>query len=345
MKISLDQLAPSLEKSLAPLYLVAGPEPLLIKESLDLIIAEAKKQGFLERTVLHVGKNFDWGSLESASMDQSLFSSRKVLDLRMPTAKPGTPGSKALVKWTENPDPDVLLIVSCESWEPATRKAKWAGELTRAGTLVEIWPVKTHEMPAWVERRMQRAGLEPDKEAVQLLAELLEGNLLAAQQEIDKLALLNPDKKVDANMVRQSVSDSSRFGPFKLGEYMLSGQAEECLKVASSLSRTGVAIQVIIGSLYYQMNQLNSAFIGVSLGEDESRVFSRLRIFNMAQPLYRSAIRRLSEKQIGDAFLALALIERQGKGRAAGDPWQTLDQMIVALCANKTRPRSIPALA
>ncbi len=315
------------------MYLVAGSEPLLVQESRDLIILAAKKQGYLGRTVQVAGNTFDWDLLTNAGVEQSLFSSRKVVDLRLSSGKPGQLGGKALSNWAKAPDRDVLLIVSCDTWETASRKSRWAAELAGAGVLVEIWPVKPRELPAWIERRMRTAGLQPQREAVELLADLVEGNLLAAQQEIEKLVLLGPGTTVSADTIRQSVANSSRFDAFRLAECLLSGQADESLKVAAGLRRTGVAIQAVAGALYYQLSQLSAVQSAVGSGENEARAFGRLRIFNMAQPLFSQALRRISEYQLGESFRALAVVDRQGKGRAPGDPWQTLDGIILGLCA------------
>lgn len=333
MNIKPERLAQVLEKSLAPVYLVAGAEPLLVQESRDLILHVAKRHGFLERSVHQTGSAFDWEIMQNAAAEQSLFSSRNVLDVRLPTGKPGKDGGKFFTQWARSPDPDRLLIVSCAEWDSASRKSRWAAELDGAGVLVEIWPIKARELPAWIDRRMRAAGLRPEREAVRLLADLVEGNLLAARQEIEKLALLDPGSTVTADVIRRSVANSSRFDAFRLSECLLGGQAGDCLKVASGLRRTGVAIQAITGALYYQISQLDAIRAAVHAGEDQARAFSRLQVFKMAQPLFRQALSRLSDRQIGDSFRALALLDRQSKGRAAGDPWQTLDQMLLALCA------------
>ncbi|MGH8035286.1 MAG: DNA polymerase III subunit delta, partial [Lysobacterales bacterium] len=154
MHVRPDQLQQYLVKQFAPVYLVAGAEPLLVQESRDLILHAAKKHTYLERTVHEVGRNFDWDLLASADMERSLFSSRKVIDLRMPSGKPGQAGGRALSDWATGAHPDVLLVVSCDEWDTASRKSRWAGDMAAAGVLVEIWPVKAHDLPSWIERRM-----------------------------------------------------------------------------------------------------------------------------------------------------------------------------------------------
>jgi DNA polymerase-3 subunit delta len=336
MPVNADQLPSLLAKSLAPVYLIAGGEPLLVQECRDQVIQAAHVQGFMERTVHDVTKGFDWNRLTDDSAALSLFSSRKVLDVRLPSGRPGREGSRVLVEMVEKADPDILLLVSCEKWEATSRKSKWAGKLSRAGVLVEIWPLKPQQLPGWIRNRMVQAGLKPESEAISLLADLVEGNLLAAQQEIDKLVLLGRGPQVGVDDITQAVANSARFDAFRLVECALNGRLDECLRVASGLQRTAVAIQAVSGALYRELTIADTVRNAVGAGENESAVFGRLRVWQTRQSPIRQALRRLSGSDLGDSFRALALIDRQSKGRAAGDPWQTLDRLLWFLCEPAT---------
>jgi DNA polymerase-3 subunit delta len=314
MAVRADQLAAQLSRSLAPVYLLAGAEPLLIQESRDLVIQAAQAQGFVERTVHEVHKNFDWSRLSEDSAALSLFSSRKTIDVRLPTGRPGRDGSKALLELVDAADPDVLLLVTCEKW------------------VVEIWPVKPHQLPQWIRGRMAAAGLEPEPEAIALLADLVEGNLLAAQQEIDKLLLLDQGVRISASDVAKAVANSARFDAFRLVECVLLGQLGECLRVASGLNRTNVAIQAVSGALYRELMLTDTVRSAIQSGEQESAVFGKLRIWPARQTPIKQALKRLSALEFGESFRILALIDRQSKGRAGGDPWQTLDRLLWYLC-------------
>ena len=272
MPVKAEQLPSLLSKSLAPVYLVAGPEPLIVQECRDQIIQAAQKQGFAERNVYDVVRTFDWDLMAEDSSALSLFSSRKIVDIRLPTGRPGVVGSKALVAMVEASDPDVLLLVSCGKWDAASRKSKWAMQLARAGVLVEIWPVKPQQLPQWIRNRMLLAGLDPEPEAIAMLADLVEGNLLAAQQEIDKLVMLEKEGRVTAADVTRAVADSSRFDAFRLVECVLLGQLGECLRVASGLQRTGEAIQAVSGALYRELVLTDTArsasiFLSISISD------------------------------------------------------------------------------
>lgn len=332
MGVNPNQLPALLAKSLAPVYLFGGSEPLLLQECRDLVIHAAQQQGFSERKAHEVNRGFDWGCLAEDSAALSLFSSRKIVDIRLPTGRPGRDGSKALVEIVEAADPDILLMVSCEKWDSSLRKSKWATVLAQAGVLVEIWPVKPNQLPQWIRGRMTAAGLEPEPDAISMLADLVEGNLLAAQQEIDKLVLLKPGARISAEDVTRAVANSARFDAFRLVECALQGQLGECLRVASGLQRTGVAIQAVSGAMYREITLLDTVRLAVRNGESESSVFGKLRIWPARQGPMRQALQRLSEYALGESFRALALIDLQSKGRAGGDPWQTLDRLLWFLC-------------
>ncbi len=337
LSIRPENLPRTLTHGLRPLYLLAGAEPLLIQESRDHILGAARKQGFPERQIFQVDKTFDWQALQMAGMEQSLFASRKVIDLRIPTGKPGLEGSKYFVEFCKRPDPDVLLIISCGAWDAATRKAKWASELARVGELVEIWPIKASELPGWIAKRLQASGLQADAEAVQVLADFVEGNLLAAQQEIDKISLLNSGLPVTVDTIRNAVSTNARFDAFRLGECLMQGKAADCLRVAAGLQRTGVAIQAVVGALNYQLSQIEGVRASIAAGDSEGSAFARQRVFQMHQPLMRQALRRIPASTLAAAFSMLAKIDQQSKGQQSGDPWQTLDLMLLDLALVGTK--------
>jgi DNA polymerase-3 subunit delta len=332
MPIRIEQLATTLERGLSPVYLFGGAEPLLVSECREQVWQAAKQQGYLERELHQAGKGFDWSSLDQAGSTGSLFASKKIVDLRLPTGKPGREGAKVLSEWASEPDPDVLLIVSCEQWDKSSRSSKWASSLEKAGTRVDIWPVSPQELPGWINNRMRAAGLAPEREAILLLAERLEGNLLAAQQEIEKLVLLVGQGAVTEEEVLKAVADSSRFDAFLLVERLLSGDLAGSLRVASGLRRTGVPLQLITGALYRDLRILEAFKLAMSSGENESMAFRKLNIWRSRQNPMRSAANRINLNKLMATFSKMSLIDRQSKGRAAGDPWHELDHLVCALC-------------
>jgi DNA polymerase-3 subunit delta len=326
------QLTGALQRGLSPVYLFAGAEPLLVQECRDQVWETAKSQGFLEREIRHADRSFDWEDLAAAGGAPSLFASRKIIDLRLPTGKPGREGAKVLTAWAAEPDPDLLLVISCEQWDKSSRNSKWAAAIDRAGTRVDIWPVSPNELPGWINGRMRAVGLEPDQGAVMLLAERLEGNLLAAQQEIEKLLLIKGGGPVSEEDVMQAVADSSRFDAFLLVERVLSGNLADGLRVASGLHRTGVPVQMIIGALYRDLRILETYMMATRAGENEAQVFRKLNIWRSRQAPMRQAAARLNFNRLMSAFSRMSLIDRQSKGRASGDPWHALDHLVRELC-------------
>lgn len=327
-----EQLPALLERGLAPVYLLAGAEPLLLQECRDQVIHAAQAEGFTERSVLEAGARFDWSRLAEESAAPSLFASRKILDIRLPNGKPGQEGAAALTEMAQSPDPDVLLLVSSGDWNKAMGRLKWTGALAAAGVLVEIWPVRPGDLPAWIRNRMQAAGLKPDPEAVNLLAELVEGNLLAAQQEIQKLLLVGDDPRVTVDRITEAVANSARFDAFRLVDCALAGRLDESLRVAAGLQRTGVAIQPVYAALYRELMVTETVRAATAAGEDPAGAFRRLRVWPARQAVVRQALQRLSAGDLGEAIRGLSLIDRQSKGRAGGDAWQTLDRLLWFIC-------------
>jgi DNA polymerase-3 subunit delta len=327
-----EQLPALLERGLAPVYLLAGAEPLLLQECRDQVIHAAQAEGFTERSVHEAGARFDWSRLAEESAAPSLFASRKILDIRLPNGKPGQEGAAALTEMAQNPDPDVLLLVSSGDWSKAMGRLKWTGALAAAGVLVEIWPVRPGDLPAWIRKRMQAAGLRPEPEAVNLLAELVEGNLLAAQQEIQKLLLVDDDPQVTVDRITEAVANSARFDAFRLVDCALAGRLDESLRVAAGLQRTGVAIQPVYAALYRELMVTETVRAATAAGEDPAAAFRRLRVWPARQAAVRQALQRLSAGDLGEAIRGLSLIDRQSKGRAGGDAWQTLDRLLWFIC-------------
>jgi DNA polymerase-3 subunit delta len=332
MALRVDQLAGSLKRGLAPVYLIGGDEPLLLLECCDQIRETARAQGFVEREILQVERGFDWSALRQAATP-GLFATRKIIDLRLRTGKPGREGGKALSEWAESPDPDMLLMVSCEQWDKSSRSSKWASKLEKAGQRIDIWPVKAKDLPHWLEQRMMQHGMHPEPEALRILADRLEGNLLAARQEIDRLALFRGAGTVTVDDVMRVVADSSRFDAFALAEHMLTGNLHDGLRVAAGLKRMDTPLPMLLGALLRELKTVEAYWLAVRGGENESMVFRRLNVWQNRQHTIRTAARRLGTLKLFSAFKMLSLIDRQSKGRAKGDPWQSIDALLLQLAA------------
>jgi len=332
VSLRVEQLAANLQRGLAPVYLIGGDEPLLLQECCDLVRQAAKAQGFIERELLQLDAKSDWSVLQHVGAP-SLFATQKIIDLRLKTGKPGTSGAKALKAWAEAPDPSMILMVSCEQWDVTSRKSKWAAAMAKAGQQIDIYPINARDLPRWLEQRMRAQGLQPEPEVVALLADRLEGNLLAAKQEIDRLAVLKGSGSVSIDDVMMAVADDSRFDAFALAGHMLSGNLRDGLRVVAGLKRLDSPLPLVVGALLRELKIVEAFRLAMRGGEQESMVFRRLGVWQNRQAGVRSAARRLDTRRLYQAFKQLALIDRQSKGRASGNPWQALDDLLMMLAA------------
>lgn len=327
MKLKPEQLAAHLKKGLAPVYLVCGDEPLQVEESCDAIRKQAREEGFTEREVLTVEKGFDWSALAQSAGSMSLFGDRKILELRMPTGKPGKEGAKAFGEYVQNLSDDTVLMVICGKLDASTMKTKWVKSLEEAGVLIQVWPIDAARLPMWIEQRMRSRGLQGSKEAISLLAERVEGNMLAAAQEIEKLLLLQGSGRVDVDAVAASVADSARFSLFDLVDHALAGRDERVVRMLNGLRGEGVDPVLILWALTREIRSLAQMSTSLSQGQGIEAVLARHRIWEKKKPLMKSALKRHSRGRWYSLLRKCAHIDRIIKGAAVGKPWDELLQL------------------
>lgn len=331
MQIRPEQLEAHLKKQLAPVYFINGDETLVVMEAADAVRAAARAQGYTDREVLSVESGFDWNRLDAASASLSLFSERRILELRLPTGKPGDAGSKALRAYADRPAEDTVLMVISGKLEPAARKSKWVQALDQAGANVTVWPVDAQRLPAWIQRRMQSRGLQASAEAVALLAERVEGNLLACSQEIDKLLLLHGPGAVEVDTVRAAVSDSARFDVFGLVDTALLGDPVRSERMLMGLRAEGVEPVLVLWALAREIRSLGAMARDVAQGEAPARVMARHRVWDSRKPPIGKALGRIALPQWQAMIRQAAQLDRTLKGQAAGKPWDELVQLTLRL--------------
>ena len=268
MKIQANQLQSHLQKNLASCYLVTGDEHLLVDEALDSIREAARQQQFTSRDLHVATTGFDWSQLRDSTSNMSLFAERRIVELRLPTGKPGRAGSQAIVDLIEQLGSDLMLIVVTPKLDRSSQSAKWVKALDAAGVNVTVWPIGPRELPGWIAQRMRDTGLQPDREAVAMIADRVEGNLLAAGQEIEKLRLLHGEGKVSADDVSSAVANSSRFDVFKLVDAALGGDAKRSMKVLAGLRAEGVEPVIIVWALTRELRTLASLSELLAAGAD-----------------------------------------------------------------------------
>lgn len=337
MPINADQLAPSLKRGLAPVYFVHGDEPLLVREAADAIRNAATAAGFSERQVLTVESGFDWNSLSASTQNLSLFAERRLIELHLPTGKPGEVGAKQLVEYAAAPPPDTLLLVIAGKLEKAARESRWAKALDAAGAMVIAWPVETGQLPGWIARRMLARGLKPGAGVTELLAYQMEGNLLACDQEIEKLAMLwgtapgGAPRTVAIEEIEGVLSDNARFSVFQLADASLKGEARVVLRMLESLRAEGMEPMLVLWALTREARALASLSARVAAGESVERALDAARVWSRRQPLVRQALKRLTPAAWLGVMQRAARIDRVIKGRATGDIWRELQNLALAM--------------
>lgn len=331
MQLKPEQLAQHLKKQLAPIYFIYGDELLLVQEAADAIRAAARAQGYSEREVFNVDKDFDWNQLTESSNSLSLFAERRILEVRMPSGKPGDAGGKALREYAARPAEDTLLLIVSGKLDAQQRKSKWVTDLEAAGVGIPVWPVEVQQLPQWIRARMQGLGLKPTPEAVELLAERIEGNLLACAQEIDKLRLLLGEGPVDAAAVTAAVADSARFDVYGLVDAALAGEADRSLRMLTGLRGEGVEPVLVVWALARELRSLEVMAWEIARGETAGAVMARHRVWAKRQAVVGKALSRLKPGNWQALLAGCARIDRVVKGLAPGNPWDELVHLCLRL--------------
>ena len=255
-KLSAEQLAKALKVQLSPAYLVSGDEPLLVQETCDKIRAAAQEKGFAERELYHTDTNFNWSQLLHSANSLSLFSEKKIIEIRLHNGKPGDAGSKAIVEYCQSPPEDVLLLIVAPKLDKRVHSSAWVKALDDIGNTVTLWPVTPAQLPQWINQRLKAAGLRSDPQAVDMLAAKVEGNLLAAAQEIEKLKLLATDNLVDTHLMTSVVVDSARYDVFGLVDKALYGDSRSAVKTLNGLRGEGTEPMAILWALTREIRSL-----------------------------------------------------------------------------------------
>lgn len=331
MKIQANQLSSRLRSSLAPCYLVTGDEHLLLDEALDQIRTAARKREFGMRDLYVATTGFDWAQLADAGANLSLFAERRIVELRLPTGKPGRVGSQAICNLIERCGEDLLLIVSTPKLDRSNQNAKWVKALTEAGVHVPVWPIDVRELPGWIAARMRSVGLQGDRDAVAVIADRVEGNLLAASQEIEKLRLILGEGQVSAAEVTDVVANSSRFDVFKLVDAALAGNAARSLKIISGLRAEGVECVIIVWALTREIRLLARLSEDIAAGIDLGAAMQKAGVWRARQGVVRSAISRHSTAHYRALIKEAGRADRAAKGQSGEDPWQRVTDIAMAL--------------
>ena len=335
MELSADRLASQVAKEpLRPAYLIAGNEPLLVLEAADAVRAAARAQGIGEREVHDMeGRDADWGALDAAIHAPSLFASQRLVEVRLPTGKPGTEGAKLIAGICADPPPDVVLLVIAGEWSKQ-HGGKWAEAIGKVGHVAIAWPVKPHDLVGWVAQRMRSRGVQASQDAIARLAQRVEGNLLAAAQEIDKLALLTRGEPGMLELERMDalVADSARFDVFRLVDAALNGQPAQVARVVAGLQAEGEAIPALMGMVVKELTTVAA----LSRARNFAAECKAQRIWDSKQAVYKRALGRHPPDRWQQFLIEAGRVDRVSKGRVrwgeeSADAWQQLERLLLAV--------------
>lgn len=333
MRLRPEQLDKHLAGPLSPAYLICGDEPLLAQEAADAIRAAARANGFGERDLFHAEGNFDWQQVLSEASSLSLFADKKILEVRITTGKPGDKGSKALQEYCANPGDNNLLLVITPKLDGSALRSKWVKAIDSIGGIIQVWPVDARQMPRWISQRLSAAGIRANSAAIDILADRVEGNLLAAVQEIEKLKLLVPDGEINEATMSNVVADSARYSVFTLMDRILEGDAQGAARNLRGLREDGTEPIVILWALARELRTLITAR---ESGAQSDTALRQLGVWDKRMPLVKGALRRLKLPHLKMLLRQAGALDRAIKGMRDADPWEDLAALVLGFAGAPT---------
>ncbi|MBS1159060.1 MAG: polymerase delta subunit [Proteobacteria bacterium] len=330
-----EQLAAHLERELRPLYVLYGDEPLLVLEAADAIRAKARQQGYSEREVLTVLAQFDWGSLLAAGGNMSLFGDRKLIDLRIPTGKPGKEGGAALQQWCQHLSADNLLLITLPELDWREEKAVWFTALVNAGVAIKLMAPPLAELPGWIAGRLRRQQQSADMEGLRFIAERVEGNLLAAHQEIQKLGLLYPAGQLTTAHIREAVLNVARYDIDGLREALLAGDMARLTRTLDGLMQEGEAPPLVLWAMSEEIRALTIIRAGLDAGRPVDMLLKDAKVWGPRQGPIKKALQRLSSATLEAALQHAGKIDRLVKGIGQGNVWEEFLRLGLRLSARR----------
>jgi len=341
MRLNLHQLPAHLKQPLLPVYLVAGDEPLQRGEALDLLRASAREQGHSEREVLEHDAHFSWDRLAAQADSLSLFGDKRIIELRLNSAKIGAEGSKALVAYADRPPEDTVLLILSPKLDRGQLASKWVKTLEQKGAVLTVWPLERNQLPNWLEQRMRSRGLQPEPGVAAWLAERVEGNLLAAAQEVEKLLLLQEPGPLSLEQITAAAADSARYSVFDLADSALAGNAARCLRVLHVLRGEGTPEPLALWALAKEVRLLAGVSSEVKGGRPPAQaIAARREIWNNRRPLYGKAVKRLPPAGWHRLLRTCAAADRAIKGEAKADPWLLFEDIVLGICGVPPLPQA-----
>ena len=318
------------------MYLLSGDEPQQMGELSDAIRQAAKQNGFSQREIFSTESSFSWSDISNAAASLSIFGDKKVLDLRVPSANFGTEGAKMLTTYCESLPADTILLITCGKLNSTNLKTRWFDAIDKVGITIQVRPLEGEELLQWLTYRLQQRGMRTDNDGLQLLSTRIEGNLLAASQEIEKLYVLYGACALTSAQIFDAVADNSRYDVFKLIDTLLAANVNRVFKVLAGLQAEGIAAPVVLWALMREARTVSKIKLALSNGQSKDTVFRQHQLWDKRASLMDKAIRRLSHNQLFDILSLSAKADRQAKGQEFGDVWETILAVCLLFAASKT---------
>lgn len=338
MKLRPNQIREHFAKgTLLPLYLLSGDEPLLMQEAADQIRSASRKAGITERELFLVESGFEWNNVLQAGNSMSLFGDRKLLEVRNEKGKFDDAAKKALAIYCDNPNPDNILLLILPKVDKKTQSAKWFQQLESVGAFIQVWPVDAAQLPQWIHQRMHSVGLEPTREAVQLLAERVEGNLLAAAQEVEKLILLRGAGPLDARDIEDAVANHARYNLYDMVDETLQGNYGHAIKMLNYLRASGTDPLAVLWPLSKEIRTLAGVSQLIDNGLAPARALQEYKVWANRTSMLQNALQRVPARTFKHCLVEAARIDQAIKGLGKGDPWDGLTNLILWL-SGKVKP-------
>lgn len=332
MQLKVDQLESALQKQLKPVYLISGDEPLQLGEAADAVRAAARREGYRVREVIEIERGTEWPQLGSEAASLSIFAERKLIDLRLPSGKPGQEGSQALQAYCQHPPEETVLLISAGKLDGKSKQAQWLQAIDKLGVVCQVWPLQGNDLTHWLQRRAERQGMHLDNEACRHLAQLIEGNLLAAAQEIDKLFILHGPSRIGKADIDAAVADSSRFDVYKLSDSLLSGKFNRSIRILNGLRADGTPPPIVLWALSREIRALLQVKFAQQHGDNLAKLYGKLNIWEQRKALFQEALRRLDQQRLARMLADCARADQQIKGQAPGDAWESLFLLCRDFC-------------
>jgi DNA polymerase-3 subunit delta len=336
MLLKQTQLTNHLTQGLQALYVLVGDEPLAQRETLDAIRAQARQENVEERTSLIAERNFNWQQVQYYGQSASLFASKRLLEISIPSGKPGVEGGKALQKLADNPIPDTSVVIILPALEREAKSSAWYSRLENQAIVIALNEVEAAQLPKWIDARLKEQQQVTSQETLEFLAHQVEGNLLAANQEIQKLGLLYPQGALTDEQVREAVLNVSRYDAFQLGEAVLAGDTARTVRVLQGLQDEGEQALAVMNPLLWTLRPLVHVKLAQSRGDNVEQAMTRARIFGNKQTIVKRMLNKVSLRQLEAALQKLADIDQTAKGVMQGDAWLEISRLcfgLAKLCA------------